>query len=294
MKIPAALAALGLVTTAAAADTDQPLAVDVLDEITVTEDHPMDDYDRELFAPTGWTDANGSGCTTREDILARDLDDETLVVDGCTVEYGETIGAYSAEQIEHVQGSSEVDIEHVVAIGQSWRNGAHDWDEETRHEFYQDPENLIAVSASENQAKGSRDVTEYMPPNQGAYCEFAAAKVYVKDKYDLTMNPEEHTFTTDVLNDPECEGTPAAPAQAIYTSDWDTTPTSASGNNSENPLTGLLDDTHPLLLAGLALAGLLALAVLIFSPGARRTLTRHAKRSARRTVRRSIRAGARG
>ena len=234
MKIPAALAALGLVITPAAADTEERLALEVLAEATIAEDHSMDGYDRDTFAPSGWVDANNSGCTTREDILARDLED--IQLDGCTVEYGQTIGAYSGEPIEHIQGESQVDIEHVVAVGQAWRNGAYAWDEETMQAFYQDPDNLIAVSSSENRSKGDRDTTGYMPPNQGAYCTFTAAKVYVKDKYGLAMNPEEHAFITDVLEDPECEGTPAAPAQAIYTDDWSAAPTAGQGNTAENPL----------------------------------------------------------
>lgn len=287
MKIPAALATLGLVITPAAADTaEERLALDVLAEITIAEDHPMDGYDRDTFAPSGWEDANDTGCTTREDILARDLEDTQI--DGCTVEYGQTIGAYSGEPIEHVQGSSEVDIEHVVAAGQAWRNGAHAWDEETLQAFYQDEENLIAVSSTENQAKGDRDVTEYMPPNQGAYCTFTAATVYIKDKYDLAMNPEEHAFITDVLEDPECDGTPAAPAQAIYTDDWDTTPT-ADQNTTDTSLASIINDTNPLLLAGIIALAILALAILAFSPRARRMLTRSVKRNARRNARRGVR-----
>lgn len=288
----AALATVSLVlipaSAAQAAETDQRPALDVLDEITVAEDHHMDDYDRDAFAPDGWVDANGTGCTTREDILARDLDEDTLSLDGCTVEYGTTTGAYSAAEIEHAQGDSQVDIEHVVAIGQAHRNGAHEWDEDTMEEFYQDPENLIAASSSENQSKGARDVTEYMPPNQGAYCEFAAATVYIKDKYDLAMNPDEHTVISDVLQDPECENTPAAPAQALYTSDWDAEPT-ATNTNTDNPISDLLENTNPWILAGIAALVLIVIATLIASPRARRSLGRAAKRSARRAARRGTR-----
>lgn len=288
----AALATIGLVlipASAAQAANDQQSALDVLDEITVAEDHHMDDYDRDVFAPDGWIDANGTGCTTREDILARDLDDDTLSLDGCTVEYGTTTGAYSAEEIEHAQGSSDIHVEHVVAAGQAYRNGAHEWDEATKQEFYQDPENLIAASASENQSKGARDATEYMPPNQGAYCEFAAATVYIKDKYDLAMNPDEHTVISDVLQDPECENTPAAPAQALYTSDWDAEPT-ATDTTTDTTISDLLENTNPWILVGIAALALIAIATLIISPRARRGLGRAAKRSARRAARRGTRA----
>lgn len=215
MKPATVLAAFTLAISPLATDAeDSQPAVDVLDEITITEDHSMDGYDRDNFAPSGWVDANNSGCTTREDILARDLDNTQI--EDCTVEYGEITGAYSGEPIEHVQGESQVDIEHVVAVGQAWRNGAHSWDEETMQEFYQDEDNLIAVGSSENQAKGDDDVTDYMPPNESIHCEFAASKVYVKEKYDLAMNPAEHEHITEILEDPECENTPAASAEALY------------------------------------------------------------------------------
>lgn len=211
---------LGFLAAGAAAgnaqdETTYEPAVEVLARITVAEDASMDDYERSDWG-TSWTDAAGSGCDTRNDVLARDLDPDTLSVrEDCAVEYGETTDPYSGEWMEHILGESQVDIEHVVAVGQAHRNGGHDWTEEQRQEFYQDKENLLAVSASENRSKGSRDVTEYMPPNQGIYCEFVGTKIYIKDKYELSMTPAEHQFIENVLADPECADTPAAPAVAM-------------------------------------------------------------------------------
>lgn len=283
MKTPAALAALALAWSPMAAETDPdlPQASEVLTGITVADDHPMGAYDRDSFAPSGWIDATGNGCTTREDILARDLDDETLQINGCTVEYGQTIGAYSGGPIEHVQGASEVDIEHLVAVGQAWSNGAHAWDDETRQTFYQDQDNLIAVSSTQNQAKGAQDATAYLPPNQGVYCEYAAATVYVKDKYSLAMNPAEHEFIADLLADPECAETPAAPAQALYTSDWQSHPSSPAIK---------FDGLPPQIITGLAVIAAAALAILVFSRKARRFTFRIGKRYTRRAVRKAIRA----
>lgn len=288
MNTPATLAALALALAPASTDENPtpPPAIEVLADITVAEDHPMDNYDRDTFAPTGWIDTTGNGCTTREDVLARDLDNETLQIDGCTVEYGQTIGAYSGEPIEHVQGASEVDIEHVVAVGQAWRNGAHTWDETTRQTFYQDQENLIAVSAPENQTKGAKDATEYMPPNQGTYCEYAAATVYIKGKYDLAMNPAEHEFIADLLTDPECTDTPAAPAQAIYTSDWQSQPSTSQPPNAAPALAdqpSQLNIWVTVITAGIAL-------ILILSPKARKFTFRTIKRYTRRAFRKGLRA----
>lgn len=283
------LPALTAAPAAAATDTAERLAVDVLDTIEVQEDHPGDDYDRDSYAPSGWIDANQSGCTTREDILARDLDPETLSVDGCTVTYGTTTGAFSGEEIEHVQGASNIDIDHLVAISQAERNGAHAWDAETRQEFYQDPDNLLAVSSSENQSKSDRDASEYLPPNQGAYCAYAAGITFVKDKWELTMNPAEHGVISDILTDPECEGTPAAPAQALYTEDWTEAPEAANG--SANPLEDLTDEItgNPLIITGIVAALAALIALLVIFPKLRRTITRSARRSVTRRVRRNTR-----
>lgn len=221
------------------AEAEGDLALDVLETIEVAEDTSMDDYDRDAYAPSGWVDVDGTGMDTRNEILARDL--ESTEVDDNVVQYGTATGPYSGESIEHVYGDSQVDIEHVVAVGQAHRNGAGEWDDERKQEFYQDQENLIAVDSGLNQAKGADDVTDWMPPNQGAYCEYAAAKVYVKDKYDLTMNHGEHDMIADVLTDQQCEDTEAAPAQAMYTADYDTAPESSDEDSGETAASGDAD-----------------------------------------------------
>lgn len=220
-RLTAACAALLLTlaapTSAAAqsGDNTHKLALDVLERIDIAPDGTMDTYERSDWG-SSWTDADGTGCDTRNDILARDLDPDTLSVrDDCAVEYGEGLDPYSGEPMEHILGESQIDIEHVVAVGQAHRDGGADWTEQQKRDFYQDKENLLAVSASENRSKGSRDASEYMPPNQGIYCEFVGTKIYVKDKYGLTMNQQEHDVINDVLSTPECDRAAAAPAQAM-------------------------------------------------------------------------------
>lgn len=289
LAVAVGLLAPAAAVTPAAAQTQETPALEVLERIEVREDHSDEDYDRESYAPSGWVDANGSGCTTREDILARDLDPETISVDGCTVEYGSTTGAFSGEEIEHIQGASAVDVDHLIAISQAHRNGAYAWDDETKQEFYQDPDNLIAVSSSENQSKSDRDASEYLPPNQGAYCAYAGATIFVKEKWSLSMNPAEHEVITDILNDPECEGTPAAPAQALYTEDWTEAPDAATGTG--NPFDDVLDEItgNPLIIAGIVAALAAVITLLIIFPKLRRSIFRGARRSVKRSVRRNTR-----
>lgn len=261
------------------ASADEPLALEVLESITIEEENSPGYERTEDYAPSGWTDAAGDGCTTREEVLARDLDAAEIGADGCTVEYGEVIDAYTGERIAHIQGESQVEIEHVVAVEEADRSGAHALDEQAREDFYQDQENLLAIGGSENGAKGSDDPADYMPPNDGVRCTYVAAVVYVKDKYELTMDSAEHAHSSGVLSDEACATTAAAPAQAMYTEDWD---------EADRSLTDLIAE-HPLVSAIVALGILLTIIVLCGSPRARRWVVRSGSRWARRTTRRVIR-----
>lgn len=221
--VTAATLSLGLIAgtaSAAQAETSEgELALDVLGTIEVAEDDYCEEYNRDEYAPNGWVDHNGSGHHTRDDILIRDLDDVEYRDDNA-VEYGTMTDPYGGETIEHIIGDSEVDIEHVVAVSQAHRNGACDWDTKQKADFYQDPDNLVAVSSWENQSKSDQDAADWLPPNQGAYCDFAGVKTFVKDKYGLTMNEAEHAEIQRILETDDCEGQEAVPAVALTDADY--------------------------------------------------------------------------
>lgn len=236
-----AAVSLGLVftgTSIAAAETSEgELALDVLETIEVAEDDYCTDYDRSAYAPNGWVDHNGSGHHTRDDILIRDLDEVTFRDSDGAVDYGISTDPYGGETIEHIIGDSEVDIEHVVAVGQAHRNGACAWDDETKQDFYQDQDNLVAVSSWENQSKSDNDAADWLPPNQGAYCDFAASITFVKDKWDLTMNEAEYAEIQRILSTDDCEGQQAVPAVALTDAEY------VPGDSANDAANGSDDDT---------------------------------------------------
>src|SRR5699024_7325170 len=89
LTVSALIAATSLIATPAhAADGD--LAIDMLQEIAIVEEPERTSYDRDEWAPSGWVDADGTGCTTQQDILLRDTDPASQVAgdDGCTLIYG--------------------------------------------------------------------------------------------------------------------------------------------------------------------------------------------------------------
>lgn len=105
------------------------------------------DYDRKLFG--GWDDPDGNGCDARNDVLRRDLKDPRIDSDGCKILSGELDDPYSDLTVEFTRGrksSQDVPIDHVLPVSYAWNAAAYNWSEEKRVEFYNDQENLLAVS----------------------------------------------------------------------------------------------------------------------------------------------------
>lgn len=160
---------------------------------------PKTGYKRSLYG-TAWTDNvdvlyGHNGCRTREDILKRDLI-AVEMRDGsdCIVERGILFDPYTAEVVHFVRGqrtSAEVQIDHVVALADSWQKGAQQWDFQKRANFANDPRNLIAVSGYVNQQKGAGDTATWLPPNKAYRCEYVTRQVEVKRLYGLWVTQAE-------------------------------------------------------------------------------------------------------
>src|SRR5207253_433999 len=110
----------------------------------------------------------------------RDLADVAFKTAGeCIVASGLLHDPYTGRDIrfERGPGSSAVQIDHVVPLGDSWQKGAQQWTPEQRQQFANDPENLLAVDGTANQAKGDSDLATWLPPNRAYWCDYAARTV---------------------------------------------------------------------------------------------------------------------
>jgi hypothetical protein len=158
----------------------------MLADLPVRAEGTLDGYSRDLFPH--WVIQNGT-CDTREVVLERDGVD--VVVDGaCHPTGGSWYSVYDAVWLTD---SSDVDIDHVVPLAESWRSGADAWSRARRRDFANDLAHaqLIAVSQSSNSSKGDSDPSEWKPPNTGARCIYAREWIWVKDAYGLAVdNPE--------------------------------------------------------------------------------------------------------
>lgn len=189
-------------------------AAEALAALPVKGRAPKTDYAREQFG-AGWADVGE--CDMRQYILARDLVDEQLDMDGCTVQTGRLADPYTGEFIDFRRGnttSSEVQIDHVVALSNAWQTGAQQLDEGRRAEFANDPLNLLAVDGRTNQQKSDGDAATWLPPNKTYRCQYIARQIAVKSKFKLWATEAERGAMTDVLASCPEQRLPAQETQA--------------------------------------------------------------------------------
>ena len=177
---------------------------------------PKTGYDRDLYGQA-WKDVDRNGCDTRNDILRRDLTDQVLKdgTNGCVVASGTLLDPYSGKPIAFVRGqdtSAAVQIDHVVALSDSWQKGAQQWDTAKREAFGNDPLNLLAADGPLNQQKGDGDTATWLPPNKAFRCAYVARQVGVKYTYGLWVTQAEQAAMVGVLSTCPTEPLPAGSA----------------------------------------------------------------------------------
>jgi hypothetical protein len=201
-------------------------ALDALAQVEVKGRAPQTGYARDQFGD-GWVDTDHNGCDTRNDVLARDLTDETFQAGthDCVVLTGTLDDPYSGHTIDFRRGegtSEDVQIDHVVALSDAWQKGAQQWTAAERTAFANDPLNLLAVDGPLNQQKGDGDAATWLPADRAYRCDYVARQVAVKVAYDLWMTPAERDAVERVLNtcpdEPLPDGATAntEPAEASY------------------------------------------------------------------------------
>ena len=176
--------ALSLTTTTTTNATDGEL----ISRLSIAPAGAITGYDRLMFEPHGWADANRDGCDTRAEVLIRDSRVRVTKTKGCTVTAGDWVSLYDNYS---TPDPTELDIDHVVALGEAWRSGAKAWAPEHRLEFGQDLDNLLEVTAAMNRSKGDRDPAVWQPPNRAGWCAFSRRWVKVKVKWHLTADANE-------------------------------------------------------------------------------------------------------
>lgn len=175
-----------------------------LGELTVKGRAPKTGFDRDEFG-TPWSDVDHNGCDTRNDILKRDMEDETFKsgTHDCIVLTGTLHDPYSGKTIEFTRGqntSTAVQIDHVIPLSDAWQKGAQKWSESKRKEFANDPLNLMAVDGPLNGQKSDSDAATWLPPRKAYRCTYIAKQVDVKSKYEVWVTSAEKTAMEGILD----------------------------------------------------------------------------------------------
>lgn len=178
-------------------------ALAALEKLQVKGRAPKDNYQREAFGQA-WLDVDRNGCDTRNDILRRDLMDVGFTEGSkCKVASGVIREPYTGQDMNFRRGpesSKEVQIDHVVALGDAWQKGAQGLTTKQRQSLANDPVNLIAADGPANQQKSAGDAATWLPKNKNFRCHYVARQISVKASYGLWVTQPEKDAMKRVLD----------------------------------------------------------------------------------------------
>lgn len=155
-------------------------------------------YARDQFGD-GWQSV--AGCDTRNIILARDLR-QVRSNDKCQVVAGVLEDPYTGKRINFLRGeqsSSDVQIDHVVALSDAWQKGAQQLSYARRVQFANDPLVLLAVDGAANNQKSDGDAATWLPSNKSFRCDYVSRQIKIKLKYKLWVTNAEGQAMRRVL-----------------------------------------------------------------------------------------------
>jgi hypothetical protein len=148
-----------------------------------------------------WIDADHDCQNTRAEVLIAQAipNTVTLSANHCTVTGGQWHDPYTNQT---VVGPTNVDIDHMVPLGNAHVSGAWAWDSTTKRAYYNDltdTDHLLAVRDSVNQAKGDKGPEAWKPPYTGDWCRYATDWATIKKKWSLTVTQAEYNSLASML-----------------------------------------------------------------------------------------------
>ena len=142
----------------------------------------------------GWIDVDGCQ-NTRAAVLIRTTEAPVTftTASNCTVKSGRWTDPWSGAvaTVAH-----DFQIDHTVPLANAWRSGAWSWTHDQRVAYANDladKDHLVAILASENEAKGDSGPEEWRPPTLAAWCRYALDWDRIKAKWHLSATPAEWT-----------------------------------------------------------------------------------------------------
>ena len=160
----------------------------------------MPEYNRDNWKH--WTDADRDCQDARNEVLIAESKAQVTYRSDrrCRVASGEWLAPYTSSV---VTDPSKLDVDHMVPLGNAHRSGAWNWSAQQREQYanyLDDPQHLIAVTASANRSKGARGPEEWQPEDRSYWCQYAIDWITIKNTWQLTVTQAEHDALTQMLD----------------------------------------------------------------------------------------------
>ncbi len=157
-------------------------------------------YDRHDWKH--WTDGDGDCQDARQEVLVAEsrIGPDFRTDRKCRVTSGEWLTPYTGTV---VTDPGKLDIDHMVPLGNAHISGASNWSANQRKRYanyLDDPQHLIAVTASANRSKGARGPEDWKPDDRSYWCQYAVDWITIKDDWGLTVTQQEHDALVEMLN----------------------------------------------------------------------------------------------
>jgi len=185
-------------------------AVTQLDGLTVVDSYSAAvGYVRFDYQGDGWSDLDGDCVSTRHEVLAAEsLEPVVWSANGCFVESGFWIDAWSGEEI---RDASAATVDHVVALFHAHDAGAWEWDSDTKQRFTNDthPQALNIVSQATNTAKDASGPSAWRPPLKSTWCAYALDWITTKSRWGLSTTISDRDALAEMIatcNQPDSDG----------------------------------------------------------------------------------------
>ncbi len=146
-----------------------------------------------------WEDFDGDCQNTRQELL---ISQSQIAVSftsarGCTVEVGLWLDPYTGSSFSK---ASDVDIDHVIPLKYAHDHGGAQWSPLLKKLFANDPDNLLIVDDGENQLKGAKGPSQYLPRRQYR-CEYVRRWQHLTEKYELQLARQDLQTLTRIARD---------------------------------------------------------------------------------------------
>lgn len=117
--------------------------------------------------------------------------------------------------------STDIDIDHVVALGNAYYAGAHAWRPARRchyANFMQNNIHLKSVNDHENRLKNAYGPEDYLPPARSYRCRYVGDWMRIKTIWQLSITRDELTAIENVIRQERC-GRETTHANTLWLSD---------------------------------------------------------------------------